>query len=907
MHYRIFRPLLGILALVFAVSCRQAKYVADGSYLHKKNTIYFETVSADGDTTEVKSPEGIYVGGMYDLVKPEPYKPVKLFFYNRIDSAKHTKQVDKKTAKINAKNEKRKAKEQKINDKRIEKARKKGKDYYNQKVKKMKPAKSGWRDWVIVHLGQRPVLLDTAAVPKSSRQLQIYMRQHGYYDATVRDTILYKEKKKKSFSEYVITTGEPYRIDTFKLGPLADANMQNMYKRFVKAEKSVITRGMIIDEDILNLERENFSKYCRDEGAFFGFNKSYITFEVDTLNGKGHSAKVIMNVSPKSIPHPTIKDSVVYVPHQTHYVRSVTFYLHNPDTMSFRNKYYLFERRCDALQLNYEESPGIYTLLDTLINIDTLITRKDTIITNKGVYIYNFEPFLEPDLIDKQNFLYIPHFAKEYYLERTYRTMLQLDVFSSITPQMEVSKTNPFGNQVDVVYHLIPAKRQTFILEPRMTNSNSVLGLSGTVSYTNKNLFGGAQKLKISFVGGFESQPLIVSAEGIDKQARKLNTFEWGPTIQLTFPKLVPMTRKFYEISSKRAYPQTKFDLAVNFQRRVEFSRRLAHFSYEWNFKVSKESGKKDEFAFQFVNFDFLRLEKEQFFIDKLNQLNDPFILNSYADHFSIYNGLMYKTDNQIANSNNPIVSILQVNILQAGGILNGTGWGSVDTNGLKTIFGVPFSQFIRIDNQYLFQWKISRKHKIATRALAGMGWAYGNSPSLPYEQSFYAGGSSDIRAFQARYMAPGGMRRYEDTTFTETQIGDMRLEVNLEYRFKINSLLEGALFSDMGNIWKVKDDPSTTFDDLGVFAFNSFWRQVAVGAGVGLRIDLAFLIVRADLAIPIHNPYLPAGERWIGTPHPQYFDYWDKDDNGVLEGTELTNYINPFSLKLNIGIGYPF
>jgi outer membrane protein insertion porin family len=938
MHQQIIRYSLFALLIVIGFACRQAKYVTEGNYLHKKNTIYFEVAGEDSALVMEKEQEGIYAGEMQDMIKPVPNKRFKLFVYNRINQERYqTKKALKDTAVV-IENRERKEKEDTINYIRIEKAKAKGKDYYKHKTKRMKPKKSGWRDWVLSHMGQAPVLYDSAQVEKSRTQLTIYLKKRGYYDATVRDSVYFKEKKQKSYAEYYVNAGQPYIIDSFALDASADANMRNMYRKFVKAEKSVIVLGAPIDEDVLELERENFSKYCRDEGAYFGFVKSYITFEVDTL-GKGHAADVYMHFIPKSVPHPTIKDSMILIPHQTYYVKNMTFLLHNTDTNSFKFGYHNFKKRCDSLNLNYLASAGKYNLLDTLVNIDTLYRRGviDSIYY-KGVYIYNDVPYLNPDLIDRQNFLYRPHYAKEYYLERTYRTMLQLDVFSTITPIVEVDPSNPFGNKVNVTYHLVPSKKQTFTLEPRVTTSNSVLGLMGSVSYVNKNLFRGAQKLKISFIGGFESQPLIINESGAESQIRKLNTFEWGPTIQLTFPKLVPMPRSIWERMSKRAYPSTKFDLAVNFQRRQEFSRRLAHFAYAWNFKISKDQGKMDEIGLQFVNFNFVRLFKTDDFAAKLDSLNDPFILNSYADHFSLYNGIFYKTDNQVPNEYNKVISIFQFTFLQSGGLLNVTGIGAgslSDPDSLKQIFGVPFTQFVRIDAQHLFQYKFAnKKHKIATRILAGVGYAYGNSPSLPYEQSFYGGGSNDIRAFAARTMAPGSIRIYEDTTATLTQIGDMRLELNLEYRFRINDLLEGALFVDMGNIWKLQDDPNTTKDNLGVFGFGTFYKQVAIGTGFGLRADFDFLIVRLDLAFPLHNPYLPEGEKWFGTPHPIYISNWDAGANGNNNGfidpihvdkngtitsgdtngngaidiyDEANRYFSPFQLRFNVGIGYPF
>jgi outer membrane protein insertion porin family len=891
-----------MLVAVAVMSCKQAKYVPDGKYLLKKNEINFVTYE-DGDTVVKGKHDLVYSGDMYELVRPAPNKKVKLFFYNRVDSAKYQDQLERKHSKVNEKNDERITKQNSINKERIDEARAKGDSTYHHKTIRLKPMKHGWRNWMVTKLGEPPVLLDTALVHKSTKQLDIFMSKRGFFDATVSDTVVFKEKKQKAIVEYTVIPGEPYYIDSISLDPAAGAEMANQYRKFLKAEKSVIAVGDLVDEDQLSAQREAFSKYCRDEAAYFEFNATYITFELDT-NNRGHDVHVIMHVAPKEIEHPTIKDSIVYLPHRAHRVSSVTFFLINPDTSSFIHGFDAFKRRCDAYNLPYKTGP-YYTLLDTLVNIDTIsraFNKTDSIV-NKGVFIYNDVPFLDPDLIDKQNFLYIPHFAKEYYLERTYRTMLQLDVFSSITPKIFVDPANPFGTYVHVTYYLIPAKRQSFTIEPRLTNSNSVLGVMGSVSYTNKNMFRGAQKLKLSFSGGFESQPQIIDDDGEQKRVQKLNTFEWGPSVQLTFPRLVPIPKKWLALSSKRAYPSTTFDISVSFQKRPEFDRRLAAFSYDWSFKV----GKTQEFKLKWINLNFVKLDKMPEFELYLDTINDPFLVNSYADHFSLFNQVDFHFNNQRGDNKGPnSVHDFKVSFIQSGAVLDATGWAhSIDTNGIKSLFGVPFTQFLRIDNQYVFNWRIDRRRKIAIRFLGGMGWAYGNSPSLPYEQSFYGGGSNDIRAFPARTMRPGEMQ--VDTLAPLTQIGDMRLELNLEYRFYITDILEGAFFVDMGNIWKVKNDPSTPLDDDGIFMFSTFWRQVAIGPGFGIRADFEFLIVRVDAAFPLHNPSLPAGERWWTTGKPLYTEYWDVNDNNQVDGAELDGYLQPHRLKVVFGIGYPF
>ena len=186
-------------------------------------------------------------------------------------------------------------------------------------------------------------------------------------------------------------------------------------------------------------------------------------------------------------------------------------------------------------------------------------------------------------------------------------------------------------------------------------------------------------------------------------------------------------------------------------------------------------------------------------------------------------------------------------------------------------------------------------------RVIAGIGYAYGNSQSLPYEQSFFAGGSNDIRAFQARTMAPGATQTYLDSNSTTTQLGDLKFEVNIEYRFDMASIFKGAFFLDAGNIWKLK---SSVVGDPGVFNISNLLSQSALGGGFGLRMDLDFLIVRLDFAFPIYNPYLISGERWIHQLHPIYDSNFLNPDPDV-KFTE--DYLRPHRVRLNFGIGFPF
>ncbi len=908
MKTRGFPYLLIACVILFAAGCRQSKYVAEGGYLLKKNKVQFEE-EKDGETKLVGDHAYLNGSEMEEFIRPLPNRKLKLFFYNRIDTSKYNAQVNRKKEKYRKKNEKRKIKENRINNERIDKAESNGDSLYRHKVISEKAERLGWREWVRNNMGQPPVALDTAKVSKADKQIEIYLRKKGFYSAELNDTILYNEKRRKAEVHFTIKSGDPYIIRSLKFDKSVNSTIKTHYGILIKAKEPLIIPGNILDQDVLNAERERLSQHLRNETAMFGFNKNFIGFVVDTTVGD-LQADVTFFIKPKIIKDPFDTSEVthnVQVKHHVFRIRHATFYLRNPDIASF-NDYGLYMRRCAALGLPETDHLGRFQLLDTLH------------IEAKGTFVYNEKPFIDPYLLDKQNFLEIDRehihkdsakYYKEYYVERSYRTLSNLGVFANITPKIIIDPDEPFGKWVLVYYDLMPIKKQSFLFEPRLTNTNGNLGVSGGFGYTNKNLFGGAQKLVISFIGGFESQPLIVGLDtdgSVSKKAWRLNTFEWGPKIALSFPKLVPFPKGVTSDFSKRAYPKTTVDLAVNYQRRPEFKRTLAEIGYSWSFQQDKVQ----KWEIGLAKISYVKLVKEDFFIQSLIDQNNPARDNSYADHLTTILSPVYYYNNtnfnrkKNNNLHNIIASVDVSGWLLTPLIYNGLdamGFGQVglDSDSLKNIFGIPYTQFLKFDVQYVASWYINKKHKILFRTMAGMGIASRNSPSLPYEQAFFAGGSNDIRAFSSQEMAPGSVKTYNDPNATVTQIGDTRFEGNVEWRFEMTSLLEGAVFVDAGNIWNLKRNIYAA-DHPSVLKASS-WKEIALGIGYGVRADFDFLIVRLDASFALHNPHLPAGERWWLTPKNSYQnDYFKTDANG-----KTLNYISPHAISFNFGIGYPF
>lgn len=207
--------------------------------------------------------------------------------------------------------------------------------------------------------------------------------------------------------------------------------------------------------------------------------------------------------------------------------------------------------------------------------------------------------------------------------------------------------------------------------------------------------------------------------------------------------------------------------------------------------------------------------------------------------------------------------------------------------DGKKTIFG-PFAQYLKGQLDFRYYWALNNKTRWANRIITGLGYPYGNSTQLPFIKQFFIGGNNSIRAFRSRTLGPGSYRspNADSAAFLADQSGDIKLELNTELRLKFNNILEGALFVDAGNIWLYNNDPVRP----GAQFSKNFLREFAVGTGVGLRLDLTILLLRIDFAIPVREPWLEEGHRWV----------FNKIDFGSKDWRRQ-------NLILNLAIGYPF
>lgn len=883
--------------VALSVGCKQTKYVPEGKYLLKKNVIEAEKSELSDDD-------------MADIIRQQPnYKTfgmkIKLMAYNAVDSAKVADKRIRKNEKIRIKNQKLREKEKRINEKRIAKAQRKGKDWYTKKMIPLKDSvdpKMFFREWLKYKFGEPPVIFDSIHYDKSIEQLNVFLRKKGYYYGSVSGEVIYKNNK-KAVGKYYVSPGKRYYIDSVYLKG-NNTSIRSSYEQFIRKGKVESLKGKPFDSDLLDNHRNTVAGLMRDE-SYYKFTFSSIDYEADTTNGD-YKVTVGVRFADRLIQSSDYPDSVISVPYRSYLVKDVHF--HIMDTMQMKGSY---KARLNELNLPSSKN-GNLTTIDTLLFKDVYFNRNekkkreipvnmDTLNIHRVAYFYyNGRMFVKPGIIELQNYLENDNYYKEYYLERSYSRLLQLDVFSVVRPDLvEV----PGTNQVEVHYYLVPADKQNFSFEPKATNSNGFLGVSASLNYSNRNLFRGAEKLTFSLSGGFESQPAIFdqTVDGQDNKSagRSFNTFEVEPGVRLDLPGLLPLRRAVYMAKRQRA--RTILSASLNFQNRDDFSRRSFQFSYLWRFYGAETQifsiGLPTSSVIKYVNFN-----PSQEFANTLDQLNDVFLRNTYSDQFIwqdwkiTYEYNTTEKKNKRSNAN----IYFKTSFDPAGNFLSlFRNYQDTNSMGQRTIFGLGYSQFLRLDNEVIYAQPIGKKRSFNMRFLAGAGMPYGNTTtSLPYDYSFFGGGANDNRGWRARALGPGVYKYYLDATRTATQVGDIRIAASAEYRFTLGGFFKAAVFSDVGNVWTWNEDVNRPGSQFSV----DWYKQLAVSAGVGLRIDLDFFVVRLDLGIPLSNPSLPRGSRWIFQPRTAF--------NEELENTpglDFSTVPRPFIPVLHFGIGYPF
>lgn len=681
--------------------------------------------------------------------------------------------------------------------------------------------------------GEPPQIFDPLLADQSQEQLLHYLHNKGFYRGNVDYSVKTKKNEKKTILTYHIHTGEVYRIGK------TDVNIEfPELERFYNEEYTsrIFRSGRRFDLDFLDRERENLANFYRNKGYYY-FSKDMVFFDADTLQGQNTANLVLTFELPSDNP----RDSV----------RILNPYKINHFSWSI---------------LSDDPFPGAKYRL----NDDTIKLGDNTFHFRNSYY--------KPKLLMRQNQLKSNELYSLEKTEDTFQALNRLKQFRFINIYFQEEKSEVDSFLLNCFIDLAPLSRQLVSFDLEGTNTSGNLGVAGNVNYTHRNLFRGAEIFQLNVKGALERQQTVISDESSD-----FNTREFGVETSLTVPKLIGPGVLFNVFGS--VSPKTFISLGYNYQRRPDYTRTISSLrtGYEWMGSERKTN------TWNIIDFNMVSLSR--FDPDFLDSIYDLYIKSSFTDHMIMATNYSFVYNTQTLNTRSNY-NYVRFSAESSGNLLNLISKAAkakktveIDTLGFGPqeyykFLNLRYAQYVKGDIEYRRGHMIDRYNSIVGRAFLGIGVPYGNFDVLPFEKKYFTGGANGIRAWRVRSLGPGTYQAPKNSY--PNQSGDIKIEANLEYRFRLVSFLEGAFFLDAGNIWAINEKDNR---EGAQFRFKDFYKQFALGTGFGVRLDFDFFIFRLDLGLKVRDPAL-------------------KENNGWIPGTRaLTG--NDFNLTF--AIGYPF
>jgi outer membrane protein insertion porin family len=705
-------------------------------------------------------------------------------------------------------------------------------------------------------VGNPAPILDSALVEISRTQIEKFLISKGYFKAKVTAAIAVENQRADVL--FKASPGVPFSVNDVEF-EIADSALKAVYLQH-KQEFTHLRSGMQYDDDSLAYEREKIYEVAKQNG-YYDFLRPYVKFSVDS-NLNNNKVNIAMQVE-----NPEGKDAhAVYTIGQTNILIA-------PSTDGFP--------QMDSLKLN----PKIYR--------DIRFTDLSGHFRRNPIVRYDF---LKPgDRYDLRN------------ETLTYDRLYELNVFKNV--KIDYLKAKDSSNKVEPLIRLVPQKRMSNRIEGEVPFNAGTVGFTLSNTYTNNNIFRGAERFEFQIKGGLQSR--IGNGGSLFSEIYQR---DFSLSANLSVPRLmVPFN---VPLMGKNGMPFTTFSSSYVYSlQKSLFDRKvfLTSVTYDWVETKSKlHSLTPLNFEYRFGGL----------LIDTLSEAGRQLIAdNSYniqlLDRRDITLGVKYT---YTVNANKLLTATdflyfrgnieLAGNSLQAISKITGGSHDAASGDYAK-VFGLPFNQFVRPEVDVRWYKSLGGAKQFVARINAGAGYAYGNSIAVPFEKLFYAGGSNGVRAWQARTLGPGNYNRAERipseenrrTLYGIDQLGQMHIEANLEYRYMLldkffGAQLKGAVFLDAGNVWNINannSQPETTFK------FAQLGNQLGIGTGIGFRYDVDFFVFRFDVGLKLKDPQFDGNDQWV---IKKYFSGGQafKDDYFSTHSPEGYRFV-----QYNFGIGLPF
>ncbi|AOM76268.1 BamA/TamA family outer membrane protein [Pedobacter steynii] len=710
----------------------------------------------------------------------------------------------------------------------------------------------------IKSIGSPPPILDSALVEISRNQIEKYLASKGYFMAKVKSDIKVKDQKAEVL--FTAKMGPEFSISEIDY-QIPDQTVKDLYL----SKKDLFThfkKGMRYDDDSLGYERDQIYQMMKENG-YFDFAKPYVKYLVDS-NSNASKAKVTLQI-----------DNPLDKPHHVKYTIGETNVLIAPNSDGYP----------DSIVLNKRIFRGLrYTDLSKKF-------RRNPIVR------YNFLRQGEQYDIRNENV--------------TFDRLYELNVFKNV--KIDYQKAKDSSNKVNPFIQLIPQKIMSNRVEGEVPFNGGTVGFTLSNTYTNNNFLRGAERFEFQVKGGLQSR---IGQGG--NLFSDIYQRDFSVSASLSVPRLMaPIFSKY--VTGKGGMPHTVFSTSYVYALQKDFFKRqvfLTSLTYEFIETKSKlHSLTPLNFEYRFGGLLFNETDSAGGIPDIVkNNLYTIRLLKRKDITLGIKYVYSLNADKLLSNRS---FVYLRGNVDVAGNLLQaiskiGGGKYDPDNENYAKILGLPFNQYFRPEVDIRWYKGLGGDKQFVARLNAGAGFAYGNSREIPFEKLFFAGGSSGVRAWQARTLGPGNYNRGDRLDSKEArqalygidQLGEMHIEANLEYRYKLldkffGAKLKGAVFLDMGNVWNISDAASGYPETR--FQLKNLGKQIAIGTGVGLRYDVQYFVFRFDVGLKLKDPQFTGSDQWVISK----FLSGARDFKNVYK--EKNSPDSYRFVQYNFGIGMPF
>ena len=660
----------------------------------------------------------------------------------------------------------------------------------------------GFYRWVNQNMAVKPEYVNDKNMAESKRLIEKYLNNTGYFKSkvTIEKTII----ENRAIVDYVVHPTKPYYIRniSYRISDSAIA------KEIKKIEDDLpVKEGEIYNAYTMDKERDLITTHLRDNG-YFMFTKEYIVYEVDT-NLRQNKADVLVRIDGKK--------------HDKYGISEVFIY---PD---FKIK-----------------DTGPFDTVPYTVSL----SKKDP--EFQFDFIYSKNPKIHPQTFDQVIQIHPGDKFSQKKITQTYKALGSLKVYNisniyiDTLPSSGKDSIKPLKCEIT----LQKGKIHYYNIQIEGSNSGGDLGALGSISYRNNNIFRGSEVFRVTLRGGVQAQRVedYIIEEGL------FNTKELSIDASIMFPRfLSPIKlRRFVE----EYQPKTVLSTGYNAQIRPLYKRYIGMASFGYNWKTTPTI----EQLLTPINFNIVKVFPDELFAFLLDLETNQRIKDQYTDYLILGLNYSFIFNNQNVKKRDNDFFYFKFDIETSGNLLSLFNNTPIitESDNYHEILGIRYAQFFKYQFDFRFYHFFNSHNTLAFRLMYGQGIAYGNSVDMPFERAFYAGGANGMRGWRFRGLGPGEFKN--EFGYDMEHIGDMQIETNIEYRFPIYGIFKGALFYDMGNIWTLTDNPSFPG---GQFKFDKFYKQLAVDAGFGLRLDFSFFLIRLDLAAPLCDPAYDEGQRW--------------------------------------------